>query len=390
MKTVRPKPLSPPLHTPALTPEEGFVLSRIDGRISMHDLVAITGIDEERVEEIVNKLALQGAVAIDVDDTSDTASLADFAMALGMDASASGEPTKASTDEPKEYRSNYPPPVMTRDEDEVAAESERFVDASVMAETAIDESALESDAGDAEDSSDVKTNIRNYRNIYATRFRMLSTDERVSAARTSTITDLFALCFDPEPRVVSAVLENASFGLDHARLIALHHRTSTGLEMVSRNAQILRDALVERRLLRNPQCGETVLTRIITPKNVFQTYKIAIDRDVPELTRVKSRGHLRKKFTTASPADRADFVIRTEGRCLALLSGCTFDAKTTAILCGRTHASVLFVQNIAKFPAAPPQLLAHLVKQPFVRKIAPLRKMLLQHPNMPGEVKRQF
>ena len=37
---------------------------------------------------------------------------------------------------------------------------------------------------------------------------------------------------------------------------------------------------------------------------------------------------------------------------------------------------------------APPALLAHVAKQPFVRKIPPLRKLLLQHPNMPGDVKR--
>jgi hypothetical protein len=168
-------------------------------------------------------------------------------------------------------------------------------------------------------------------------------------------------------------VKTATFGLEHARLIALHHRTEAGLEILSRNMQLLRDALVERRLLRNPQCGETVFTRITSPKNIFQTYKIAIDRDVPELTRVRSRGHLRTKFHAAPHADRADLVIRTEARCLVLLTGCPFDAKTTSILCGRTHASVLFVQNVAKFPAAPPQLLAHLVKLPFVRKIAPLR-----------------
>lgn len=72
------------------------------------------------------------------------------------------------------------------------------------------------------------------------------------------------------------------------------------------------------------------------------------------------------------------------------MTGCTFDAKTTQIPCGRPYDSVLFIQNLAKWLATPPGLLAHLAKQPFVRKSAPLEKLLLQHPNLPGEVKREF
>ncbi|MEA2747867.1 MAG: hypothetical protein QOI41_2010, partial [Myxococcales bacterium] len=74
---------------------------------------------------------------------------------------------------------------------------------------------------------------------------------------------------------------------------------------------------------------------------------------------------------------------------LIYMTGCAFDAKMTGILCGRPYNSVLFIQNLAKFSATPPALLAHLMKQPFVRKHAPLKKILLQHPNMPGDVKRQ-
>jgi hypothetical protein len=71
------------------------------------------------------------------------------------------------------------------------------------------------------------------------------------------------------------------------------------------------------------------------------------------------------------------------------MTGCTFDAKTTQILCGRPYNSAIFIQNLAKFAATPPALLAHLMKQPFVRKSAPLKKLLLQHPNLPGDVKRR-
>jgi hypothetical protein len=51
---------------------------------------------------------------------------------------------------------------------------------------------------------------------------------------------------------------------------------------------------------------------------------------------------------------------------------------------------MLLIQNFAKFPATPPGILAHLIKLPFVRKNPGMKKLLLQHPNMPGEVKRNL
>ena len=65
MKSVRPKPLGAPVGGPPLTAEEGFVLARIDGNLSVDDLVALTGIDEPRVQQIVTRLASRGAVSLD-------------------------------------------------------------------------------------------------------------------------------------------------------------------------------------------------------------------------------------------------------------------------------------------------------------------------------------
>jgi hypothetical protein len=229
---------------------------------------------------------------------------------------------------------------------------------------------------------------RNWRQLYEHKFRPLTVDQRVDAARKASGPDLLALCFDADPKVVSGLLENHHLGLDHVRLVAFHHRTTTGLEMLSRRNDWLKDNLVERRLLRNPQLGDLVLGRIVGPKRVFPVYKICIDRDIPDLTRAKARGHLRAKWGKATSEERSDLLLRTEGRCLILMTGCTFDSKTTAILCGRPINSMIFIQCLAKFAATPPALLAHLYKQPFVRKNPPMRKLLLQHPNMPGDVKR--
>jgi hypothetical protein len=309
-----------------------------------------------------------------------------------------------------ESRSNYPPPATSEFPEpmpealpaaltKVAADDElielgpadevptdELIELGPADEVATEEEAA-ADAEEDEEAAILKE--QDYRKIYEARFHALPVDARVGLAKLSHGPDLMALCLDADARVIAGILENPTTGLQHVRLIAFYHRTGVGLEMVTRRQDFLRDLLVERRLLRNPMSGDTVLGRILATKRLFQTYKIAIDRDVPELTRTKSRGHMRKKYQSAPSEERADLVLRTEGRCLIYMTGCAFDAKMTQILCGKPYNSVLFIQNLAKFSATPPGLLAHLMKQPFVRKHAPLKKLLLQHPNMPGEVKRQ-
>jgi len=435
MKTVRPKPLGAGTERLHLTAEEDFVLARIDGNLTVRDLVALTGIAEPRVEQIVSKLASEGAVTLEgydapsgylpevgsgpsLPDDGETTSLADFAAALGMDPSAfaAGESKKrAAVEAPVhearvESRSNYPPPAtsefpeaMPEDVPSVLAKvsaADELIELGPGDEAPTDElielgpadevSNEEEAAADAEEDEEaVVLKEQDYRKLYEAQFHPLPVDARVGHAKIAHGPDLLALCLDADARVIAAILENPSTGLAHVRLIAFWHRTGVGLEMVTRRQEFLRDLLVERRLLRNPMAGDTVIGRVMASKRLFQTYKIAIDRDVPELTRTKARGYLRKKYQSAPPEERADLVLRTEGRCLIYMTGCAFDAKMTQILCGKPYNSVLFIQNLAKFSATPPALLAHLMKQPFVRKHAPLKKLLLQHPNMPGDVKRQ-
>lgn len=414
MNGVRPK-RGAKLDPSRLSPEEGFVVARIDGTLSVTDLVALTGLEAPRVEQIVQKLASEGALTLEDAASSDylpdvgsspmlpdddgTASLADFAAALGMDPTGfiapGATPIKERPVAPDrvETKSNFPPAAETEPQltdlpevgpaDESAAQLEELGpgDEELVAEEPPPE-------GERALNEEIEANQGNYRQLYETEFHALPTDARVHRAQTASGAELFALCFDAEPRVVAGVLGNPTCGLDHARMIASYHRTSTGLEILSRRQELLRDSLVERRLLRNQQCGDTTLGRIMSNKRLHQTYKVVIDRDIPDLTRTRSRGHLRKKWQAGASEERADLVLHTEGRCLVYLTGCAFDARMTSIMCGKQYNSVLFVQNLAKFPACPPALLAHLVKQPFVRKIAPLKKLLLQHPNMPGEVKR--
>lgn len=353
-----------------LTLEERFVVDRMNGERSVADLVSATGIAAPRVEQIVARLASEGVVHLE-------------------DARPRLEPV--------------PEVGSVRDLDRLAELIERPADPDLHAPAELptlesmedplsepDLASEEAQGGDDESAAVSEVDERNYRKLYETTWHPLALDERIESARVVTGADLLALAFDPSPRVVAAILENATCGLDHVRLIALHHRTGTGLELVARRHDWLHDSLVERRLLRNPMLPEVVLGRVLAPKRLLATYKIAVDRDVPELSRMKCRGHLRQKWQSAPPDERADFLVRTEARCLLLMTGCTFDAKTTAILCGRPINSAMFVQSVAKFGAAPPALLAHLAKQPFVKKNVPLRKMILAHPNLPGDVKRSL
>lgn len=434
MKSVRPKPLG--AQALILSPEEEFVLARCDGRLSVHDLAALTGMEEKRLERVVTNLQARGAVALetveassgylpdvasspslaDLDAHGETTSLADFAAVLGMDPSAfAPEGARRAVEQPVaeervESRSNYPPPATSEPPEalvdptsEVMRAADAAADKMELEEVhdeleevgegdgaQLEEVTDEEAAADAEEDEEaVVLKEQDYRKIYEAQFHPLTVDVRAGLAKTAHGADLLALCLDADARVIAAILENPTVGLAHVRLIAFYHRTGVGLEMVTRRQEFLRDLLVERRLLRNPMAGDTVLGRVMATKRLFQTYKIAIDRDIPELTRSKARGYLRKKYQSAPSEERADLVLRTEGRCLIYMTGCAFDAKMTQILCGKPYNSVLFIQNLAKFSATPPGLLAHLMKQPFVRKHAPLKKLLLQHPNMPGDVKRQ-
>ena len=449
----RPKVLRERVAGLRLSSEERYVMARIDGQVSVGDLVGMTGLAPDRLEQIVSKLAFDGAVELADDrrfvvpglDDGETASLDDFAAALGLVArepapapepvAAPAEPAARPRVVRKVVRRSEPMiaapqipmgPMDLPPESEADAEDRTFEDETKKAADAVEAAEQEALGGrmlelEGEEEKPAETPLllegeeekpaaaaenvtqrdredeqarleaeRNYRQIFETRFHAMPVDARVHTARGAHGPDLFAFCFDPDPRVIAAILENATTGLDHVRLIAFHHRTTTGLEMVARRQDWLRDTLVERRFLRNPMIGEIVLGRVMNPKRLFPTYKIAIDRDIPELSRIKVRGMLKKKWQTATSEERADLILRTEARSLVLMTGCTFDAKTTAILCGRPMNSVMFVQMVSKFPSTPPALLAHLWKQPFVRKNPALKKMLLAHPNMPGDVKRNI
>jgi hypothetical protein len=210
---------------------------------------------------------------------------------------------------------------------------------------------------------------------------------RQAKAHTASEPDLSAYCFDPHPAVVGAVLENSQAGLRHARLIARHHRTTTGLELLVRNAARAADEGVKRGLLQNPLLSQPLYQRIWGNARPLQSYRLTVSREVPERTRKFARDAMRTRFSTCGAEERVELILKTEGRCLAQLAGLPIDSKTTSLLCMHHVTSTMLVQNIARWSAAPPILLAHLMRQEAVRRNPTLRIALERHPNSPRRSK---
>src|SRR5262245_38583289 len=70
MSMIRPKRVD--LRRLSLTPLDGLVLTSLEGPVSLSQLVAISGIEEERLVGIVERLRLQGALEIEADPPSRT------------------------------------------------------------------------------------------------------------------------------------------------------------------------------------------------------------------------------------------------------------------------------------------------------------------------------
>ncbi len=230
---------------------------------------------------------------------------------------------------------------------------------------------------------DVEPPEATHRQLFETRFHPRSEDERSRLATGAEDPDLSALCFDPVPAVIHRVLENPRTGLAHARLIAAHHRNPAGLEALVARPAFLNDREVQRFLLRNSQSPETVVRRLLASRRLPQIYESCQSHELPERHRQTARGVLRSRFAAAAPDERADLILTTEGRALGTLSGLALDGRTVALLCARALTSTLLVENLARWPATPPALIAHLLKHPLVRQAPTLKLLLRRHPNCP-------
>jgi len=235
----------------------------------------------------------------------------------------------------------------------------------------------------ARGASDLEPRETTHRQLFESRFHPRPEDERARLAVTAEDPDLSALCFDPVPAVIHRVLENPRTGLAHARLIAASHQNPVGLEALAARPAFLGDREVQRLLLRNNQSPEPIVRRLLAARALPQIYESCQSHDLPERHRQTARVVLRSRFSAASPDERVHLILTTEGRVLATLSGLSLDGRTVALLCARGPTSARLVDNLASWPATPPVLIAHLLKQPLVRQSPPLKLLLRRHPNCP-------
>lgn len=226
-----------------------------------------------------------------------------------------------------------------------------------------------------------------HRQLFETTLHAMPEDARAALASTAEDPQLSALCFDPVPRVVRAVMDNPRSGLAHARLIASHHGNAAGLDALGEKAPLMQDAEIQRLLLRNPQTSAPLLQRILTRRRLGDIHQATQSRELPERNRTAAMQLLRRRFVEVSAEERVELILRTEGRALLALSGLTLDGKTAALLCARTFTSMLIVENLARWPATPAPVILHLLKQPLLRQMPALRAALKRHPNCPASAR---
>lgn len=358
-----------PVDPRALSEEQASVLACLQAGLDVNGIEAWTGLAPERIAVVVQDL-----IALSV-----------------VQPVAPEEPWPGAREAPPAFEAE--PPESLPDGIE-AWSGQDMPEGSAASDAPLPEGdAAGEDATSATDAADGSgagggTEL-DYRRHYESRFRDLELSLRVASAEHADSHTLAALCFDPAPQVIAAAMTNLHFGLAHARLAAVHHPNARGLEILARRADVVRDSQVQRRLLQNQQTPESVLERIIRVRRLLDVYRLSVDRDLPERNRTRVRARLRPCFHHADPDERAALIIKTEGRCLVALSGCTFDGRTTQILCNQSAFSTLFVQNLARFPATPGVLIAKLLRLPTVQRQPQLRQLLFRHPSASAEMKRR-
>ena len=225
------------------------------------------------------------------------------------------------------------------------------------------------------------------RRLFEERLSQFPGDSRTRLAGQVGDPELQALCFDPLPNVARALLDNPRFGLVHARLLAAHHSHPTGLAALAKKDVFLRDAEVQRMLLRNVQTPGVLLQRIFSQRRLLDLFQLAVGRELPEKNKIASREALRARWQQASSDEKVDTLFRTEGRLLAQLIGLGLDQKSASLFCHRTVTSLLLVQNLARWAGTPPSVLAHLIKQAVVKNQPQVKMLLLRHPNLPAHAR---
>jgi len=225
--------------------------------------------------------------------------------------------------------------------------------------------------------------------MYELNLRHLTLGERISRARTAKDEELSAFCHDPDAKVIHSLLENPLFGLTQARLAARHHHSSAGLEFLANRPMFVTDDGVRRLLFRNQFTAENVLNKCFAAQSLFSLFSFVFGHEMTEKAKQLARRALRKKFEENSAEACADFVIKTEGRCLQYLIGLHFKVETSRVLAHHQYTSMILVRNLLIFPGLAPEIIRGISKSQMVWKNHEFRKMILGHSNCPSDVKKR-
>jgi len=375
------KPLRFDPRSARLTPEEGFVLSRIDQPVFARDVAAMTGLPADRVERIVARLLEIGAIGIDTGTQQVRRSV------TGMMVSGSVRPNAPTVPAPP-HSGRANPRASTPDGPRARqSEPDRFSRPTPVAPHRPD-SITRHDSERPSSGTRMRTATTpppetEGLQLFERDFAKLPPTERANRAQRADGDELIALCHDPHPQVVHALMANPRFSSRYARLVALYHKNPSGLELLARNRELIVDPRVQLCLLLNPHLTEPILDRLMRKAALGDLHRLGSDSRVPEDIRKRLLNQLRERFNAADGEERADLIYWSEGRVLELLRGCTFDERTTSLLSRKTYTSPDLVRQLAAFPATPPALLSALLRQAIVKERPALRTVIAAHPNAP-------
>ena len=131
-----------------------------------------------------------------------------------------------------------------------------------------------------------------------------------------------------------------------------------------------------------------MIKKLLGERPLPQLYQLVVNHDMPGATRSAARKHLSNSWARRNPNEKAELIIKTDGRCCALLVGQALDGKAAKILGARSVMSSMLIRNLARWPGTPASLLQQLFHQPAVKRDKSLEQILLRHPDLPAELKR--
>lgn len=201
----------------------------------------------------------------------------------------------------------------------------------------------------------------NYLRIYETELRGRPLAELVEMARTVDDGEtLCALCHDPRPQVVIAVMDNPHSALVQARLIASHHHSSLGLEAVLKREDCAGDAVVRQSLLRNSAMQEAGLRRILGAFMLLHLFHAAVGHEAGEHAKGIAKAMFINRYRYSPPEAKVDLIFKTGGRCLDLLRGQPLDAAVVRLMLQREDFTPELRNKLERSSNVPPALKRHM------------------------------